>query len=53
MGKSAVLQRQYPNFASLSLSGEFALYCERLYAPLVQASLDKLVTLVEPMEETA
>ncbi|MEH6387393.1 MAG: exodeoxyribonuclease V subunit gamma [Pseudomonas profundi] len=52
VGKSAVLQRQYPDFASLSLSGEFALYCDRLYAPLVHASLDELVVIYQPLEET-
>ena len=51
--KSAALRRQYPDFASLSQSGEFPELSYQLYAPLLEAWRDQLMTLVQDMEEPA
>lgn len=49
--KSAALRRQYPDFASLSASGEFAELGQQLYAPLIDAYRSQLLTLVDTGED--
>ncbi|SDT16618.1 DNA helicase/exodeoxyribonuclease V, gamma subunit [Halopseudomonas litoralis] len=51
--RSAALRRQYPDFASLIASGEFAELSQQLYAPLTEACRDQLLTLVDAIGEDA
>ena len=51
--KSAVLQRTYPEFASLWAEGEFADWAGLLYQPLLDANTDKLITITRAGEEQA
>ena len=51
--KSAVLQRTYPEFASLWAEGEFADWARQLYQPLLDANTDKLITITRAGEEQA
>ncbi|HDZ57898.1 MAG TPA: exodeoxyribonuclease V subunit gamma [Pseudomonas xinjiangensis] len=53
LGRSAVLQRQYPDFASLIQSGEFALFSDRLYAALPEAFAEGQIALLADTEESA
>ena len=45
LGKSPVLQRTFPDFASLLASGEFEEWAQRLYQPLLDAEQGGLLTI--------
>ena len=49
--KSAALRRQYPDFASLGASGEFAELSQQLYAPLIAAYRSQLLTVIDDIGE--
>lgn len=53
LGKSPVLQRTYPDFASLLATDEFEAWAQQLYQPLLDAEQAGMLTVSGAGEETA